>query len=201
MVNFTLTSAVLSIVFSVVFGSSSSASTFATRLGVTATALVANPAIVGESRMSANSNTSLGGGVLLGIPLTTKVEIEPGVFYLNRSFISGTAKYSTQLLQFPVLARVWPINIFSIGLGPYFSTDVGGYTTGYDWGGMLAAGFDIPIQKSFGFILDGRFSQSLRADAIIADSTWRYRDAQVLAGLRFTLGDPKISQTAPASNY
>lgn len=176
-----------------------SADMLANRLGVTANALMSNPSATGNDTL-ANSNTALGGGVFIGIPLAARVELEPGVFYLNRSFNIGPFSYSTQMLQVPVLARVWPVSVFSLGLGAYYSQDVGGLTTGNDLGGIAAAGFDIPIQKTFGFILDGRLSQSFSSNASFADQTWRYRDVQALIGLRFTLGDPYQSQTAPLSS-
>ncbi len=170
-------------------------------VGVIGNYTVANP-----SEINGGSNASFGtaqnpggGGVLVQAPLMGMYSsIGAEAQYLVRS--SGVAgQENFQMLHIPVIARVYPFRILSLGLGGYYSRVLTGRNASRvpspalqfsdnDYGAVGVAGVDIPVGKAFGIIAEGRLTQSI-ASQVGDANTWNDRNLQGVAGVRLNLSE------------
>lgn len=180
--------------------------------GYAATISVAGLANVakGESTDAKRSVTSdallgFGAGLFLEFEPTPSAGVfgvEPGLVYMQRNIGYGsTLTEKTTWVQVPILARLHFLGI-SLGAGPYLAHATGdikeelGSTTAtvtysdagvstIDYGVIAALGFNIPVPFVAKPFVEGRYDIGLKNLSKSEGTTYKYKDMQVLLGLRF----------------
>jgi hypothetical protein len=170
--------------------------------------------------LSFSGRESLGGGLLMSFVINKSFGLEIGTLYLNQTFTEQnydsnfgavTATESSGILHFPVLLKFYPLRIFSIGLGAFYTLAISNWSITYtdssgvshtdnvsyaarnlgtsDFGAVISAGLNIPLSDLFSVFGDLRLTQSLTSMATQNTSNWQYRNFQILAGVTFNFGE------------
>jgi hypothetical protein len=147
-----------------------------------------------------------GGGLGLSFPLSMRAALEVDGIYLGRKFSTTGSTVDTSLtyLQIPVLARLHLSRFLSLGVGGYYATALGdvksstGETATYesigysktDYGLVGALGLNAPLGHATSLFAEGRYAFGLKDVDLDTTDTHRlkWRDIQVLVGLRFGMG-------------
>ena len=169
------------------------------QIGVVGNYTAANPSEIrgGSATTAGSADDPIGAGVLFQAPLGKSASIGPEVHYLTRS--GGVARDNFQMLHVPVIARVYPFRILSLGFGGYYSRVLSDRNASRvaspalqfsdnDYGAVGVAGFDIPVSSGVGIIAEGRLTQSIASKVGDAD-TWNDRNLQGVAGIRLNLSE------------
>lgn len=158
----------------------------------------------GGSTTTSDGHLGWGGGVALGLDLSSWLRVQINANYLRREFGIGASDDQTQgmhAVQFPLLVRAF-FGDFSLGGG--FSLDYGfggvsrnngGTITeqtyaaaGYNplGGGIVGAvGYTLPQILGLRFHLEGRYFLDLLERSSVAGVQTRFTDIQALFGVRF----------------
>ena len=158
----------------------------------------ANFSIVGAGVYSTASGTPTptgalnlaGGGLLVNFNSAGKAHLEIGAIYTTRVMtISGTARTFTSI-EGIVGLRYDLTKALSLtgGLyGNYYLTR-GLSTTGVDFGASAGIGVSIPVKKSIGILVDGRYHYAL-GQLTYSGGNFTPHEAQIFAGI--TIGKSK----------
>lgn len=147
---------------------------------------------------------NVGGGVLVEAAVNDAFGIETGALYLRRQYevSEGNARLVQEVgrVHVPVLARLWPVDYFSIAAGPFVAfavtdeetqleigdTEVAQIETAAsnsaEFGLDAAATFNFAVNDKTGFFLEGRYSVLL-GEAANEDAD----ELSALAGLKFDI--------------
>lgn len=124
--------------------------------------------------------------------------------------VNNDLSYNEKALQFPLIFRLWPVPFMNFGLGGHFTKYLGtiaysvkrqgssqpvrtelkrstGQRTESDYGAIASLGFDIPLKRALGLVIDGRYIYGIR-DNDRGASNLKMHEIQGWAGLRFGLG-------------
>src|SRR5579885_2498578 len=152
-----------------------------------------------------SSKLGYGGGAQVEFGLGPMAGLEIGAIYLSRKFNESpsTLDTTTTYVQVPVQLRYWVGRYFTIGVGGYYAFAVGDVkfsdgssvpysTVGFkknDYGLLGSAGLNFPMGPGTAFFAEGRYAYGLddQNDPAQTNST-KWRDIQVLVGLRFGMG-------------
>jgi hypothetical protein len=152
---------------------------------------------------------SWGGGISMGFRIFERIDVEPALYVLPRSFsvtsnITPRSDYTFMTLQVPLLLRYWFSESLSLGLGPYWVHGMGNVTLsqgsssggiGYDnlsWSREdfgLAGSFRIrlPINELMSIVLDERVLWGISNLDQSGTQNLRLRDLQSWGGVSFNL--------------
>jgi Outer membrane protein beta-barrel domain len=163
------------------------------------------------SASSSSNGTSFGGGVLLAGSLAPMFQLEVGALYLPRTITasdnSGDSLNTTfNTLQVPVVLRLSPAPILSLGVGGYFAEGLGSVsqtatsggvsqtsTESYSAANWSATDFGLlgsirlgaPVAPLVKLFVDGRYVMGLKNLDTTNDTTTHAKDIQILAGVSF----------------
>ncbi|MBC7691413.1 MAG: outer membrane beta-barrel protein [Methylotenera sp.] len=166
-----------------------------------------------------NSKLSPGFGVLVNIPLTV-ISLQTGLLYVTKSFgiddQSGFKDFYLKFksLQVPVLARISPFPMLTVGLGGYYALGVGKITAGAafndpqlppnsrfdesgsyadtqfkrsDFGLEAAVGLKVPVDLGISIVGDARYLFGLLNRHTGTSGSMKTRDLEFLAGVSFDI--------------
>lgn len=153
-----------------------------------------------------------GSGALFGVPFMEGWSIEVGVLYNNKEFQAlpsgGSNSYVlTPYIDIPVQVRYWWMDMFSIGLGGYYSfkigrsvvgllgqspTSIGGTgttlgVTSSDLGLVGSLQLKYPVTERAKILLDYRYLFGLLDVMQASGVTGSYSTMQLLVGLSFKI--------------
>jgi hypothetical protein len=160
--------------------------------------------------LQTQSKSSVGIGASFGIEFLDKFAVEPGVFYLARSFLLGPStssqtEYNLTTIQFPIIFRFWAHRSFSIGAGPYLAHGIqkvrvtpagqGSNTfafTDLNWapddiGAVGSIKYRAPLNEILNLVIEGRYLYGLKNIDLSEGGNLRFRDLQGLVGISYNL--------------
>jgi hypothetical protein len=152
------------------------------------------------------SQMTIGFGALAGFEMTRAFLFEIGAIYQPRAFNNGFQNLSFTMLEIPFVIRFNPLPIVSFAAGGYVAYGLGNYSaqtvgaptsqsidygaSGYnrvDWGLVASVAANIPLWPDFSLLFDLRYYFGLQnLDANSEVGSLLFRDAQLLAGLRYS---------------
>lgn len=165
--------------------------------------------LANQSKEQASSSESkdsynYGGGGLVEANINGVVGIETGALFVKRQYeysaLGSTLVQEVSRFHIPVMAKFWPTNFLSLGVGPYMSVKTGSVKNSLNIGGVdvgsvdtnadddvefgldIAAAVTASLSDKTGLFLEARYSKPFKEEDSVD-----YESLTALAGVKISL--------------